>query len=281
MLKKCLKYDLKSNLFIWLLLSVGMLIMSVPGGLSMRYLKNYVNNYISLAAGLVEFIYYLLGVVYFVAGLGLGIYRFYQNFRTDEAYLTFTLPVKRKILLHSKILATLIMFIATLAVIFTSIMIAFMLVPDGEQSYFETFIRGIYEGLCESYVNYGFWSIVYLVQGFVLTLEVIIGMILFSFSIANRSPGSKNKSKSNIAKNITTLILFYLIMGLLSVPTILLVVAIMYYNDATLIAQTVGPGEANVITFLTYIMFTMASAILNLILYKDNRNMIENKLNLA
>lgn len=133
MLKKCLKYDLKSNLFIWLLLSVGMLIMSVPGGLSMRYLKNYVNNYISLAAGLVEFIYYLLGVVYFVAGLCLGIYRFYQNFRTDEAYLTFTLPVKRKILLHSKILATLIMFIATLAVIFTSIMIAFMLVPDGEQ----------------------------------------------------------------------------------------------------------------------------------------------------
>lgn len=281
MLKKCLKYDFKASLLIWCILSAAVLVMSTPGGFAIRAMNNNAKGAVATVSMLVIVVYYILGVIYLVAGIGLGIYRFYQSFRTDEAYLTFTLPVKRKTLLHSKLLSTLIMFLSTLFIILIALMISFSIVPKGNQSMLDQAIENIGNTLSESYRTHGLWTIVYIFQVAVLCFEAITAIILVSFSIANRTSSNKNRTKARIGRNIAIVLLFYLGMGVIFVPIILLVTTIISYTEAVDFAGTLTRGETNVVTFLAYVMFTMAAVILNAILYKDNLSMIKNKLNLT
>ena len=283
MLKKCLKYDLKANLLIWSILSVAMLVMSVPGGLSIEVLasEGEVRGIINAVSALGVFVYYILAVIYAVAGIGLGIYRFYQNFRTDEAYLTFTLPVKRKTLLNSKLLATVITFLATFLIELTSIMISLSVAKGQDGSMLSTVFSDIGAFLRASYASIGFWCIVYICQAVVLAFEALTAVILFCFSIANRVSGERSKSKASIGKNLALVFLIYACTGLISVPIILLVVSMISYGEAVSIAGTITEGESSAVIFLTLIIFTMAAVILNVFLYKDNLNKIKNKLNLT
>jgi len=68
--------------------------------------------------------------VYSVAPYLIVLYRYYQNFFTDEGYLTFTLPVKRYTLFNSKLLTALIFNVSTALVVFVSFLIAFGIAPE-------------------------------------------------------------------------------------------------------------------------------------------------------
>ena len=281
MLKKCLKYDLKAGLFLWLILSLTMLTLSAPAGLSIKYLNSDISGIINVGAGLCTFVYYVLLIAYIVCGIGLGVYRFYQNFRTDEAYLTFTLPVKRKTLLHSKLLSTIITYFATLLVIFIAMTITFSFVPRENTTVIYLFYNGIGETIADAYASRGFWSVVYFGQLIVLAFETLTAVILLCFSIAQRASGSKSRAKMGMGRNLLIAFLVYLVIGVLTIPLVLLIFAFMSYTDAITIADTITKAESNVVTFLTLAMFTMAAVIVNIILYKDNLNRLTSKLNLT
>lgn len=281
MLKKCLKYDLKSNLLIWVILTAAMLAMSIPGGFAIKAMQLEMEGAAAAVSGLVIFVYYILGVVYLVSGIGLGVYRFYQNFRTDEAYLTFMLPVKRKTLLHSKLISTFVIFVATLAVICLALVITFAIAPHEDQSMLSFIFGRIKDELAGSYDTHGFFSVVYLVQVVVLVIEAITALILVCFSVANRTTSYKNRTKTSFLKNLAAVFIFYIGAGLLMVPVAIIAVTMITYSEATVISGTLTTAESNIVTFLTLIMFTMAAVIFDVMLYKDNLNMIKNKLNLT
>lgn len=281
MLKKCLKYDLKPGLFLWSLLSVAMILLAAPAGLSIGHLSSETEGIMNAVAGLCIFVYYILAVAYLISGIGLGVYRFYQNFRTDEAYLTFTLPVKRKTLLQSKLLATVITFLATLAVAFVALVIMLAFIPDENSTVLIAAYYGLGVWLGETFASQGFWSVVYFAQVIIIAFEILTALILFCFSIASRANSNKNKTKSTVGKNIATVFLVYIGIGLLAVPILLLVFSILIYTEATELLGSVSAAEQSVITFLALIILTMAVVIVNVILYKDNLSRIKNKLNLT
>lgn len=281
MLRKCLKYDLKPGLFLWSLLSVAMILLAAPAGLSIGHLSSETEGIMNAVAGLCVFVYYILTVAYLISGIGLGVYRFYQNFRTDEAYLTFTLPVKRKTLLQSKLLATVITFLATLAVAFVALVIMLAFIPDENSTVLIAAYYGLGVWLGETFASQGFWSVVYFSQVIIIAFEILTALILFCFSIASRANSNKNKTKSTVGKNIATVFLVYIGIGLLAVPILLLVFSILIYTEATELLGSVSAAEQSVITFLALIILTMAVVIVNVILYKDNLSRIKNKLNLT
>lgn len=281
MLRKCLKYDLKSGLFLWSLLSVAMILLAAPAGLSIGHLSSETEGIMNAVAGLCILVYYILTVAYLISGIGLGVYRFYQNFRTDEAYLTFTLPVKRKTLLQSKLLATVITFLATLAVAFVALVIMLAFIPDENGTVLIAVYYGLGVWLGETLASQGFWSVVYFAQVIIIAFEILTALILFCFSIASRANSNKNKTKSTVGKNIAIVFLLYMGIGLLAVPILLLVFSILIYTEATELLGSVSAAEQSVITFLALIILTMAAVIANVILYKDNLSRIKNKLNLT
>ena len=281
MLKKCLKYDLRANLLIWIILTAAMLAMSVPGGFAVKAIQLEMEGAAAAVSGLIIFVYYILGVVYLVSGIGLGVYRFYQNFRTDEAYLTFTLPVKRKTLLHSKLISTFVIFVATLAVICVALIITFAIAPHEDQSMLSFILSKIKDELAGSYESHGFFSVVYIGQVVVLAIEAITALILICFSVANRTTSYKNRTKTSFLKNLAAVFIFYIGAGLLLFPIAIIAVTMITYSEATAITGTLTFAESKIATFLTFVMFTMLAVIFNVLLYKDNLNMIKNKLNLT
>lgn len=153
MLKKCLKYDLQSVSRIWWILAATMMGAALVAALSIRAFFQALEN--SESAGLMDVlsIFGILGaglcLLAMVAGLVISVFlvywRTYTHFYTDEGYLTFTLPVKRSTLYLSKVLTSVIVETATLAVFLVGIGLILLIAPPADQG--ELINPMIYEGL--------------------------------------------------------------------------------------------------------------------------------------
>ena len=106
MLKKLLKYDLKSVFKYWWIAAIASLGLSAAGGfcISVMMAEKDVPALIAVLIVL-TLLFSIIGIVAFSILSYILLYvRFYKNFFTDEGYLTFTLPVKRSQLLNSKLI---------------------------------------------------------------------------------------------------------------------------------------------------------------------------------
>ena len=104
MLKKCLKYDMRASWRIWLILSILVLSLSVVGGFAVAGMGSD-NPFVSMISALTMMPAMVSLVAYPIAmSIIVGV-RCYTNFYTDEGYLTFTLPVRRRTHLHSKLIS--------------------------------------------------------------------------------------------------------------------------------------------------------------------------------
>ncbi len=148
MFKKLLKYDLRHVFKTWWILAVASVAFTVIGSIAFSIMSNDTSNQyplITITAVLV-FIVSIIGLSGFVIGNEIIIIeRLYKNFFTDEAYLTFTLPVKRSQLLNSKLLMAIILSLSTSAVIIIDVIIFILLSPfraevfQAISSFFELF----------------------------------------------------------------------------------------------------------------------------------------------
>ena len=108
MLKKCLKYDIKHIWNTWWVISAAQLGISMLAGATIFFMIRTINYSEWVISALLNLILILvtIGCIILIAILPVAssivVYaRYYKNFFTDEAYLTFTLPVSRKTHFHS------------------------------------------------------------------------------------------------------------------------------------------------------------------------------------
>lgn len=183
MLRKLLKYDLKSVFKYWWIAAISSLVLSVSGGgcisilNSERELPAAMNVLAVIALFLVIFSYMAFSILSVI----LVFTRFYKNFFTDEGYLTFTLPVKRNQLLNSKlIMSTITMFCTGIMLIIN--VITMLCVGLADEIISIQFLRNIFNGIQVIYDELGLYLIIYIIELLILLILCIIFSNLFLFA---------------------------------------------------------------------------------------------------
>lgn len=281
MLKKLLKYDLKSIFKYWWIAAVSATALSVLGGFCARILVDAASEEIEIAPPAVLTVSATLLLILAIMALGafslisliLLFVRLYKNFFTDEAYLTFTLPVKRSTHLNSKLILGLITQFATSAVI---ILNAALIIVIGfaeelfKKEVWEEFIKGLQEVLKEADVY--FW--IFAVEMLLISLLVSFASLLFIYACITFASMITKK-----AKIITAIGIYYGATGIVS-----FVVQMIYLfgidNIITLIDKLPDNLEGLVVVLIALVVLLFVAMICAL-LYTFEHWMLDRKLNLA
>lgn len=181
MLSKLLKYDLRALFKYWWIVALSSVCLTFVGGISLKiFLYPTTNADTPLVTVLAFFglIVTVIGLSAFLMATEIFIYvRFYQNLFSDEGYLTFTLPVRRRDILNSKIISGLIVNFLTVILLFAEILVIVIIGIDQPTLYVWSesigmFLRGTLELL-------GAWSAVYIIEALVgILLIVTAGYLL-------------------------------------------------------------------------------------------------------
>ncbi len=161
MLGKILKYDIKASAKMFLPLYAGVLIITLLAKISVEFISEVDNLLLSILSGtsVVLYIVSLFGLV--IMATVFLIMRFYKNFLTDEAYLTFTLPVKTSTLVISKQLNGIIWTLLTAVVLAAAVGGMF-----GKEIWENRVaLQRVWEGFCEA-------------MGEFMTPVVSVGMVI-------------------------------------------------------------------------------------------------------
>ena len=188
MLRKVLKYDLGAIWKIWLILSATSVALGAVGGVCMRLVENPELNFAFFPIVILGLILSFIGIIaYIVITSILIIVRYYNNFFTDEAYLTFTLPVKRSTLFDAKILTAFIFNTASALVFSVSLCLMLLIWPGADGSpmlfYFVQDIKDtldIFSHMVDNKIVV--WAIVYSVAFVILMLASFIYSTMATFA---------------------------------------------------------------------------------------------------
>ncbi len=142
MLKRLLKYDLRAIFKYWWIIALSSVALAVIGGISFR-------TYIHLSAitdptGIQIFLAIMSFIGMFASIIGLSAFlvateifiyvRLYKHLFSDEGYLTFTLPVKRRDILNSKIISGFIINSASVFLLAFDIILMLIIIFGAEAS---------------------------------------------------------------------------------------------------------------------------------------------------
>lgn len=139
MLKKLLKYDVAAIWKIWLPISLGVIVMSLVMSLTVRATLETSGSSTSDVFLALMMFFTIMATVIGWAGLWIATpllcyIRYYKNFFSDQGYLTFTLPVKRRDLYLSKVINALIWSVGNALVTLVALSIIGLIVPTPEVS---------------------------------------------------------------------------------------------------------------------------------------------------
>ena len=134
MLRKVMKYDCRAVFRLWWIAAVVTVALSVLGGFAEIVKQNTGNvpDMITSSAGMILFFAYFCLFGLLLLSEVLIFIRFYRNFFTDEGYLTFTLPVKRRTLLLSKTINAFIWSFLHVVLIMVCVLIILIAVPSDD-----------------------------------------------------------------------------------------------------------------------------------------------------
>ena len=178
MLRKLIKYDIKSVAPIWCLMAVVVACMAVFGSVVARVSIEAMER-VDIFALLPVFGMLLAGLCAVVVvsspfvTMFLVYWRFYKNFFTDEGYLTFTLPVSRRQLMLSKVINAMIWMLAHGVLLVFCLLIACWIVPPtfGDGLFNTVIFEGIGRALRGLWELGGAWTILW-------TLEILVGLLV-------------------------------------------------------------------------------------------------------
>ncbi len=268
MFLKLLKNDLKAVFKYWWIGAVASLGISFLGGFCINLISDNIESFRAALAGALGI---MAAVAVFVAFVILTVVlvfiRYYKNFFSDEGYLTFTLPVKRKQLLDSKILAAAIAAAATFACLFASIfnmaLIGFM--DDSEFWEFE---------YIEEVATVNIYDFIYLVESFLLICAIVLFVILLMFVCITFASVIARK-----ARVIASIGIFY---GATSIISFFY--QVVYYFGLYWIYElfdALPEGQADMFIALSLFVIILFIAALCVALYTLALWMIDRKLNLS
>ena len=208
MLKKLLKYDLRAVFKYWWVAALSTLALAVVCGFSLGCIGESISGESSdlLVLAWLGMILSIIGISAFLVASEVFLFvRYYQNFFSDEGYLTFTLPVKRHQLLNSKIISAVIVEIATIGVIAIDALIALTIASENTlfSSVITTYIRElIVLAVKESFEHLGFWAWIYLVEMIVCILGVALLAVLLVYTVITFASMITKKNKVLVAIGI-------------------------------------------------------------------------------
>ncbi len=281
MLKKCLKYDLKSIIKIWTLFAVTLLVISPIAGLTLRSFLMRLEDMVFPWE-----MFLLIGGCFLLLAFALVIMvlvyiRFYTNFFRDEGYLTFTLPVSRRTLFLSKVLNATIYDAASMAVIMLSLAITLSIAPDPGEEYLSLL------GRCIAWIatqlglfvdGLGFGTVLLILEALLLLLLLSLTKTLFYYFAITL--GTSISRKHPI---LMTIVLVYAVNSI--VPTLLYACLFALRYGATaaewLFPAAFTGNATSLLAICGMLIACIAVAIVDLLLWFASLGTIERKLNLA
>ncbi len=278
MLKKLLRYDLKSVFKYWWIAAIASIGLSAIGGLCLS-IATTGKEVPPLITVLIVFavIFTIFGIIAFsILSLILVYVRFYKNFFTDEGYLTFTLPVKRSQLLNSKLISSVLTMCCTSAILIADIFI--LLALGIGQPFFDEFLTPFVQLLKELFVELPIEGHLYIFTWAVLVLISFLLSSIFStlFLFACITFAAVITKK---AKVITAIGIYYAASGVVTG-----FLQILYMFGFTSIIDWIAELPQNTVKFfITAILLgiTLALALVCLMLYTLEYFMLDRKLNLS
>lgn len=264
MLGKLLKYDMRSFYKMWITMAITSVIFAVIGGYCSRYAFNVtdsISDLIETVSTIGLFVSFLFFIAFEFASIITVFYRFYQNFYTDEGYLTFTLPTTKNQHLLSKLFFSLIFIFSTSAVLIIDAFIMILIAGGIEPS---TVPPEPFNPL---------W-LVYAAEIMVIALAAIVCSILFIFIVISFAAKFSKKMQAIIGVGI-----FYA----LSVCSVIITLFMVIISNMGGISWVDLIPEAYGDLALSLLLLTVASFFVSLasVLYFVEYRLLDRHLNLA
>ncbi len=285
MLRKVLKHDLKSIYKLWIVISVTALVLGTLGGVALRVLltptegPEHFTPYKALAA--IFMLLAIIGIIaYFVICYIFVIYRYYQNFFTDEGYLTFTLPVSRYTLLNAKLINAFIWETATGIVFIASFVIMLLIAPSSvsESGSLLSDMFGVLEPVFKvlfAFTDGWFWAflvgfILFAIAYYVFSTLLVYLCVTIGCIVAKK------------AKALVAILVYYAASTVISTASYIIIPTSAQIAAAFgILSVDLGYDGQCLLWFAALISVTMGVLLLAIAEYKFILGRIENKLNLA
>ena len=275
MLKKLLKYDLKYIFKYWWIAALTSTALSFVGGGCITVLRSERNlPEIVHVMSVLSFVFVFLGFMALaILTAILNFARFYQNFFSDEGYLTFTLPVKTTQLLNSKII------MSTIAMVSTSILLAVNVLTmlaigfaDQLPDFFKSLSLGIEEILKEISVGDIIYLITYLIEFIIIGILSIVFSNMFLYCCITLGSTVTKKAK------VVTSIGIYYVANMIFSTAIQIFMAFVIPSERFLNL----PEESTLLIIaLVMLVIILFLGILCTVLYTLQYWMLDRKLNLS
>ena len=284
MLRKTLKYDLNAVYKIWLILTVTVLAISFVGGLSLRDIivssgeEQFDAFTLFSTFGLIVTIFSIAAYILIVELLVL--YRYYQNFFTDEAYLTFTLPVKRRTLFNSKLINAFIWSVANIAVVTAAVLIIMAFAPlneDGTGSLLLFIFDSLFKTIGQIFELFDAWAYLYTLEALLIALFSTVFSTLLIYACITLGCTMVKKYKLLMA-----ILVYYMVNMAISIMSYVgsIVMSIITTMSIQILASY-SEGQIKVIVFFALMAIAAFYLVLCVVAYKFSLSRIEKNLNLA
>lgn len=277
MLLKTLKYDL-AYWKRWCVFSGLALLLAVITGLCVRSLL-WNNGAPKVLEVIVVILAVILYSAYIILSISTPTKRFRDNFFTDEAYLTFTLPVKRSTLVFSKFLSALIWLIASLVILLISLIIIGAMIPSARYgTQLGYYFTQLSTDISESFILYGAWEFFYILNDIVSSVSSIVFLIVVIFFITTVEQQSTAQGKKKV-KGGFLVFLIIVVFGIISGFIGTFIDEALY--DLAYVTDNYGYNIFLPINYLIEIAYMMAEMIISAFLYKSIVRRVTYGLNLA
>ena len=281
MLGKILKYDLRAAYKLWLLFTAIMFGICFVGAFALRSLVTMeeFSVFSLFAIGGVMLSVFAMSC-YVMASQLLVLYRYYQNFFTDEAYLTFTLPIKRSTQLNSKLLCGFIFTSVNIVAVALAAMLFISITPvsntDSTLIIFEVF-AGIFDAFTSILKLFNGWAYVYTILGILIYLAASVFSTVLIYACITLGCTMVRKYKLLMA-----ILVYYLVNMAISTLSYIasIILGLTTISGASVLAEYSDAQMTAIVLFamIAVLAFFIALTVLT---YKFTLSRIENKLNLA
>ncbi len=270
MLKKCLRYDLKSVFPYWLFGAIAMLLMSIPGGLALRSQQLHTGDTDHFPWEIfVIMLVYFVGIAFLILTEILIYVRYYKHFFSDEGYLTFTLPVKRRTLFTAKVFNGVIWNALTVLVILVSVIIMFCFMQPTPN------VDTIPPEVTEPIISAG-WIFAYILEALALIIISAFSSVLSMYLIITVGATIVRKNKVIVSIGIA-----YGASIVTSILSYILVFIGMLYVASAIALFPEAPSNLGLLIFLIIALVIAVSFTIAVALGLISIRIIERKLNLA
>ena len=287
MLKKLLKYDLNAIWKLWVALSIAVVGMSLITSLIVRStieLSMIDENSFGMVISALSAGFMVFGLVMVWSGILLitpimCYIRYYKNFFSDEGYLTFTLPVRRRDLYLSKVANIFIFNVGNVLVTIAAVLIMMLVIPPAEGSSVINFAayEAVGDLLTIIWDGIGAWTLVYSLL-FILFLAVLslceIGMIHLCITVG-ATVAKKHKVLAGVGIYFGSTFILSSVSQVISMFGMESLVGFVYLLETDVDIMMHLPLLA------VFLLFIVMAATVALILHLVTLDTIERKLNLA